>query len=140
MSRKKTDNFKIDLDDPDAIDAAYKLHRARKMSNDADLKGEQKEIERLKKEKLKGALIPLKEAEEIFSVVGSRTKSRMNRLLSHLPQKLEGLTATQMVEVLRESFYNIHSDLFSEFSVKEVDPDSIVLLKDDGEEEGGKGK
>lgn len=138
MAKPKKHAFKItDATDSEEVLNVYNLNRARKMANEADLKGEQKEIEKLKKEKLKGTLIPLKEAQEIFSSVGAQTKSRMERLLSQLPQKLEGLPAVKMLEVLRESFYKIHSDLYSDFSVKEVEADSITLLKDDGEAKEG---
>ena len=139
MRKKKQEDFKVDSDDPEVIDAAYKFHRARKMSADADLKGEQKEIEKIKKEKLRATLIPMKEALEIFSSVGSKTKLRFNRLISELPPKLEGLKGKEMIPIIRESIDEILADLYTNFSVKEVDPDSIQLLKDDEQEEG-KGK
>ena len=139
MRKKKQEDFKVDSDDPEVIDAAYKFHRARKMSADADLKGEQKEIEKIKKEKLRATLIPMKEALEIFSSVGSKTKLRFNRLISELPPKLEGISGKEMIPIIRESIDEILADLYTNFSVKEVDPDSIQLLKDDEQEEG-KGK
>ena len=139
MRKKKQEDFKVDSDDPEVIDAAYKFHRARKMSADADLKGEQKEIEKIKKEKLRATLIPMKEASEIFSSVGSKTKLRFNRLISELPPKLEGISGKEMIPIIRESIDEILADLYTNFSVKEVDPDSIQLLKDDEQEEG-KGK
>jgi hypothetical protein len=134
--RKKKETFTIkDPTDTEEIDQSYKLHRARKMSNDADMKGEQKEIERLKKEKLKANLIPLKEAQEIFVSVGAQTKLRFNRLIAELPPKLEGLNGLEMIPILREKFDEIFADLYTTFSVKEVDADSITIQKDDERED-----
>lgn len=134
--RKKKDTFKVtDPTDTEEIDQLYKLNRARKMSNDADMKGEQKEIEKIKKEKLKGNLIPLKEAQEIFVSVGAQTKLRFNRLIAELPPKLEGLAGLEMIPILREKFDEIFGELYTTFSVKEVDADSITLQKDDEKED-----
>jgi hypothetical protein len=115
-------------DEEDAINLRYRRARAEKMVNDAEIKAQQKEIERLKKEKLLGSLIPLKDATEVFAEIGARTKARCNRLIGELPPKLEGLTAVQMIEILRNSFDEMYGDLFKEFAIKEIDPESVEII------------
>lgn len=110
-------------DEEDAINLRYRRARAEKMENDAAIKAEQKEIERLKKEKLLGSLIEIKDAVEVFSEIGAKTKARCNRLIGELPPKLEGLPAVAMIEILRNSFDEVYADLFSEFKIKESKQD-----------------
>lgn len=118
------------LDDEDEINLRYRRARADKMVNDAAIKEQQKEIERLKKEKLLGSLIPLQDATEVFSEIGSRCKARLNRLIGELPPKLEGLTGIEMIEIIREHLDEVCADLFTEFAIKEVDPESIEIIEE----------
>ena len=90
-------------------------NKALLVANNAKIKSEQAEIERLKKERLEGSLIPMIEVEETFIEIGAKTKAELSRFVSVLPPKLEGLNATSMIDVIREHvnqvLLNLSSDL-----------------------------
>ena len=105
----------------DAEHATNAKHR--KLIADAAIKEQQAIIETLKKEKLQGSLISLKETQEAFLEIGSKTKANLYRLISTLPPKLEGLNAQAMIEIIRESIDEICLGLSQSFVI--VEPKTI---------------
>lgn len=99
------------------VSNAYLRARAFKCRNEARIKHEQAELERVKKEKLLGTLIPLSKAQEAFSQLGSKTRLHLQRLIPSLPPKLEGLTGQQMIPILREAIDEILETLSQEVSI-----------------------
>lgn len=94
----------------------------RKIIAEAAIKEEQAEIEKLKKEKLQGQLISIAETQEAFLEIGSKTKAQLYRLISTLPPKLEGLNATSMIEIIRESIDEICLYVSTSFEIEEPKP------------------
>lgn len=90
---------------------AFLLQRYKKLQAETLIKEEQAELERLKKQKLTGELISLDEVQEAFQIVGSKTKARLKRMISELPPKLEGLTANDMIDIIRNTVDEVLEDL-----------------------------
>lgn len=84
----------------------------------AGIKEQQAEIERLKKEKLLGSLVPIGEVEEVFLGIGAKTKSQLARLVSELPPKLEGLEAIDMIQIIRDAVDEVCLYLAESFKVE----------------------
>jgi hypothetical protein len=92
----------------------FLAQRFKKLVAETAIKNEQKDIERIKKEKLLGLLIETTIAEEAFQIMGSKVKARLNRLVYEIPPKLEGLTAQQMIDALRVVINGVLNDLCNE--------------------------
>ena len=99
-------------EDLDAVNAEYLISRARKMFYDAEVKAQVAEIERIKKEKLEGKLIDVKEVSTIFTDIGAKLKARYKRLIGELPPKLAGLNAEDMIPIIRDQLDGVFEDLF----------------------------
>jgi hypothetical protein len=106
-------------DDLDAVNSEYLISRARKMKYDAEIKAQVAEIERIKKEKLEGSVIAVKEVSSIFTDIGAKLKARYKRLISELPPKLAGLNAEDMIPIIRDQLDNVFSDLFIQLYLPE---------------------
>jgi hypothetical protein len=96
----------------------------------ADIKEQQAEIERLKKEKLQGSLVSIAEVEESFLEIGAKTKSQLARFISTLPPKLEGLTAAAMIEIIRGAVDEVLLSLAESFTLSEpaAEPEEAGFL------------
>ncbi len=108
-----------DDEDLDAVNAEYLISRARKMKYDAEIKAQTAEIERIKKEKLEGSMVSIKEVSSIFTDIGAKLKARYKRLISELPPKLAGLNAEDMIPIIRDQLDNVFSDLFMQLYLQE---------------------
>ena len=106
-----------DDDLPFVDNEEFLLQRYKKLIAETAIKEEQKEIERIKKEKLQGSLVSLPEVEEAFQILGSKCKARMQRFISELPPRCEGMTAQDMISVIRESVDEAYQELFVEFNL-----------------------
>lgn len=124
-------------DDLDAVNSEYLISRARKMKYDAEIKAQVAEIERIKKEKLEGSVIGVKEVSSIFTDIGAKLKARYKRLISELPPKLAGLNAEDMIPIIREQLDNVFTDLFIQLYLPEGTDDIDI---EQSEEEATKPK
>jgi hypothetical protein len=124
-------------DDLDAVNSEYLISRARKMKYDAEIKAQVAEIERIKKEKLEGSVIAVKEVSSIFTDIGAKLKARYKRLISELPPKLAGLNAEDMIPIIRDQLDNVFSDLFIQLYLPEGTDDIDI---EQSEEEAPKPK
>lgn len=84
--------------------------RKEKIREEIKLKHIQAEQARIKLEKDKGKLVDMEDVNELMVHTASVTKSVFQSFENKLPGKLEGLTAAEMVPVLREE---VESSLFS---------------------------
>ena len=102
-------------------------NKAKKIKAEALIKQEVAEIERLKKEKLQGSLISIKDTEQAFLEIVIKTKANLQRLVSELPPKLEGLKASDMIEIIRtaidEVCLNLSVSFLPETSLEEIQPE-----------------
>jgi len=109
--------------------------KRRKLIAEAKIKEEQSEIERLKKEKLLASLVSIKDVEETFLEIASKTKAHLNRLVAELPPRLEGLTAAEMIEVIREAVDHVCFILYSSIKTEQdsgiIDQEEMEDLEDD---------
>lgn len=100
----------------------FLLQRFKKLQAETLIKEEQAELERLKKEKLTGELVSIEEVQEAFQVIGSKTKARLKRMISELPPKLEGLTANEMIDIIRNTVDEVLEDLSKdEYDLSELE-------------------
>ncbi len=132
MDGKNTDKKPRKRNNAQILEAKFLLAEKRKVIADADKKEHQAEVERIKKEKLLGSLIPLKDAQESFLELGSRTKAQFSRLIAELPPKLEGLPASQMIDIIRTSIDEVLSNLFEECSSIADAPELTQEESEDG--------
>lgn len=110
-------------EDLELVNAEYLVSRAKKMKYDAEIKMQTAEIERIKKEKLEGSLVSVKEVSTIFTDIGAKLKARYKRLISELPPKLAGLNAEDMIPIIRDQLDNVFSDLFMQLYLPEGSED-----------------
>lgn len=110
-------------EDLELVNAEYLVSRAKKMKYDAEIKMQTAEIERIKKEKLEGSLVSVKEVSSIFTDIGAKLKARYKRLISELPPKLAGLNAEDMIPIIRDQLDNVFSDLFMQLYLPEGSED-----------------
>lgn len=103
------------------------------VANNARIKNEIAEIERLKKERLQGLLVPVAEVEETFIEIASRTKAELNKFISILPPKLEGLNAPEMINIIREHVNEILLNLSNSLTYKE--PKELEVIPEDTDDE-----
>jgi len=108
-----------DDEDLELVNAEYLVSRAKKMRYDAEIKMQTAEIERIKKEKLEGSLVSIKEVSTVFTDIGAKLKARYKRLISELPPKLAGLDAESMIPIIRDQLDNVFSDLFLQLYIAE---------------------
>ena len=108
-----------DDEDLELVNAEYLVSRAKKMRYDAEIKAQTAEIERIKKEKLEGSLVSIKEVSTVFTDIGAKLKARYKRLISELPPKLAGLDAESMIPIIRDQLDNVFSDLFLQLYIAE---------------------
>jgi hypothetical protein len=118
-------------DDLDAVNAEYLISRAKKMRYDAEIKMQVAEIERIKKEKLEGSVIAVKEVSSIFTDIGAKLKARYKRLISELPPKLAGLDAAQMIPIIRDQLDSVFEDLFLQLYLPEGTDDIDIEQSED---------
>lgn len=114
-----------------AVDAEHAKNL--KIIFESEIKKEQAQIERLKKEKLQGQLVSIKETQEAILEIGSKTKAQLYRLVSTLPPKLEGLNAKSMIEIIRISIDEICLELSNSFNI--IDQPILEVIEDDDEYE-----
>lgn len=97
-------------DDGENDENSIAFLRKEKIREEIKLKHIQAEQARIKLEKDKGKLVDMEDVNELMVHTASVTKSVFQSLENKLPGKLEGLTAAEMVPVLREE---VESSLFS---------------------------
>ncbi|MBT9561432.1 winged helix-turn-helix transcriptional regulator [Akkermansia muciniphila] len=97
-------------DDGENDENSIAFLRKKKIREEIKLKHIQAEQARIKLEKDKGKLVDMEDVNELMVHTASVTKSVFQSLENKLPGKLEGLTAAEMVPVLREE---VESSLFS---------------------------
>lgn len=120
-----------DDEDLEAVNSEYLISRARKMKYDAEIKAQTAEIERIKKEKLEGSLISVKEVSTIFTDIGAKLKARYKRLISELPPKLAGLDAEKMIPIIRDQLDDVFADLFMQLYLPEGTDDIDIEQEED---------
>lgn len=104
--REEDEEEEDDEDDENSI----AFLRKEKIREEIKLKHIQAEQARIKLEKDKGKLVDMEDVNELMVHTASVTKSVFQSLENKLPGKLEGLTAAEMVPILREE---VESSLFS---------------------------
>ena len=107
---KKIREEEDDEDDEENDENSIAFLRKEKIREEIKLKHIQAEQARIKLEKDKGKLGHMEDCNELMVHTSSVTKSVFQSLENKLPGKLEGLTAAEMVPVLREE---VESSLFS---------------------------
>lgn len=104
-------------------------NKAKKIKAEALIKEEVAQIEKLKKEKLKGSLISITHVEESFLEIGSKTKSSLYRLVAELPPRLEGLPASDMIAIIRTSIdevcLNLSNNFLVDVDVSDIEPEPL---------------
>lgn len=94
----------------------YAAAKVRNTNLAADVREESKVIERLKKEKLQGSLISINDVTETLIMIASKTKAQLMRMLGELPQRMEGLPAARIENMMRKSIDDILLELSIEFT------------------------
>lgn len=108
--REEDEEEEDDEDDGENDENSIAFLRKEKIREEIKLKHIQAEQARIKLEKDKGKLVDMEDVNELMVHAASVTKSVFQSLENKLPGKLEGLTAAEMVPVLREE---VESSLFS---------------------------
>jgi transposase-like protein len=79
--------------------------RLRKLTAEAQLK-------EMELEQLRGTLVSLADIETTFAHVGASVRAALMRLITDLPQELEGLTPARSQEIIRDHVYKIMAQLY----------------------------
>jgi len=110
------------------------LNKALLVQNNAAIKGEIYEIEKLKKQKLEGSLVPLVEVQELFQEISAQLKAQFLRFISILPPKLEGLESNAMIPVVREEVNAILQNMANGLKFKAPVEEVVAEIIEDEEE------
>jgi hypothetical protein len=111
-------------------------NKALLVAKNAQIKSEVAEIERLKKERLEGSLVPITEVQELFLQISSQVKAQFLRFISILPPKLEGLESHKMIPIIREEVNAILLNMSNALIVNEpVEEIEAEVITEDEEEE-----